>query len=204
MKHWAWRGLKRTLVTGLFIVAPIGLTFVLLAWFVSLIDGLLAPVIGVAGRPIPGIGLVVAFVIVLMAGVLGSNIIGQQLLELTEELLLKIPVFNWVYRTIKQLSEVFSPAGRANFKSVVLVEYPRPGVYSLGFVTNQINVEGAGSPGDLVAVYIPTNHMYIGDVVFAPPSSVIYTRLSQQDGIQAMISAGAALPPSVRVSEKKP
>jgi uncharacterized membrane protein len=200
----AWRGLKRTLVTGLFIVAPIILTIILLAWFVSLIDGLLAPVVGFVGRPVPGLGLLVAFLTVLVAGVLGSNLIGQQLLEFTEELLLKIPVFNWVYRTIKQLSEVFSPAGRANFKSVVLVEYPRPGVYSLGFVTNQIDTQGPHAPGALVSVYIPTNHMYIGDIVLVPPSAVIHTRLSQQDGIQATISAGAALPAIVKTAERKP
>jgi uncharacterized membrane protein len=204
MRRIPWRGLKRTLVTGLFIVAPVSLTFLLLAWFVSLVDGLLEPVTAFTGRPIPGLGLVVAFVIVLAAGVLGSNLVGQQLLELTEELLLKIPVFNWIYRTIKQLSEVFSPAGRANFKSVVLVEYPRPGVYSIGFVTNQIALESPEGSKPLAAVYVPTNHMYMGDIVLVPAESVIYTKMSQQEGIQAVISAGAALPQILKASGQKP
>lgn len=204
MKNFPWRGLKRTLVTGLFIVAPISLTFILLAWFVSLIDGLLGPVTGFIGRPVPGLGLVVAFLIVLMAGVLGSNLVGQQLLELTEELLLKIPVFNWIYRTIKQLSEVFSPAGRASFKSVVLIEYPRPGVFSLGFVTNQISLERESGARPLVCVYVPTNHMYVGDIVLVAPESVVYTKLSQQEGIQAVISAGAAIPSLLKAADHKP
>jgi uncharacterized membrane protein len=198
VKTAPWRGLKRTLVTGLFIVAPISLTFLLLAWFVSLVDGLIEPLISVIGRPVPGLGLVVAFLIVLMAGVLGSNIIGQQLLELTEEMLLKIPLFNWVYRTIKQLSEVFSPASKTSFKHVVLVEYPRPGCWSLGFVTNEFAVEGGKAPGALVSVYVPTNHMYVGDIVLVPPDQVHYTKLTQQEGVSAVISAGAALPKQLK------
>lgn len=188
----AWRGVKRTFVTGLFIVAPISLTFLLLAWFVSLIDGLVAPFTG--AMPIPGLGLIIALALVLTAGVLGSNIIGQQLLEWAEDVLLKIPILNWVYRTIKQLSEVFSPAGRANFKSVVLVEYPRPGVWSMGFVTNELEVDGA----KLSCVYVPTNHLYIGDIVLVPQETVRHTKLTQQEGIQAAISAGASLPPQIK------
>ena len=112
MKISAIRRLQRTMITGLFIVAPISLTFILLAWFVSMIDNVLLPVIGVIGRPVPGLGFAVAFLLVFLAGMLGSNIVGQHLLEAAEEFFLKIPVVNWVYRTIKQLSEVFSPSGK--------------------------------------------------------------------------------------------
>ena len=196
----AWRRLQRTLLTGLFIVAPISLSFILLAWFIALVDGLLAPVIGFIGRPVPGLGLLVAFGLVLTAGILGSNLVGQHLLEIAEDVLLKIPVFNWVYRTIKQLSEVFSPAGRANFKSVVLVEYPRPGVYSLGFVTRKVSLETGDGLRPMVCVYVPTNHMYIGDSILVPADKVLVTGLSQQDGIQAAMSAGAALPDVIRAA----
>ena len=203
MKVSPWRRLKRTLLTGLFIVAPISLTFILLAWFVTLVDRALGPVAAFFGHPVPGLGLVVAFLLVLAAGVLGSNLVGQQLLELTEEFLLKIPVFNWVYRTIKQLSEVLSPSGGANFKSIVLVEYPRPGVYSVGFVTNQISLEADGALRELVCVYVPTNHMYIGDSILVPPDKVIATKLTQQEGIQVVMSAGAALPALLKAQEKR-
>jgi uncharacterized membrane protein len=204
MKVAPLRRLKRILLTGLFIVAPISLSFMLLAWLVALIDGLLSPLIGVVGRPMPGLGLVIAFLIVLGAGVLGSNMIGQHLLELAEEMLLRIPVFNWVYRTIKQLSEVFSPSGKSSFKSVVLIEYPRPGVYSMGFVTNQVSVQAAGEPRALVCVYVPTNHMYIGDSVLVPADKIIALKMTQQEGIQAAISAGASLPAVLKVVDRKP
>ncbi|MDE2038455.1 MAG: DUF502 domain-containing protein [Elusimicrobia bacterium] len=192
-----WRRFKRTMLAGLFILAPVSLSLLFLAWLVSLVDGLLAPLIGLLGHPVPGLGVVVALALVLAAGILGSNFIGRHLLEAVEDVLLKIPVFNWVYRTVKQLSTVFSPAGRARFKSVVLIEYPRPGVYSLGFVTNKLSARRDGKELELVSVYVPTNHMYIGDVVLVPPQALIETALSQQDGVQAIISAGAALPPSL-------
>jgi uncharacterized membrane protein len=197
------RALKRTLLNGLFIVAPLGLTVIMLAWLVSLIDGLLSPLALFAGRPIPGLGLLVAVLLVFVAGLLGSNLVGRHLLELSEELLLRIPVFNWVYRTIKQLSEVFSPEGKDSFKSVVLVEYPRPEVFSLGFVTKRVSLERDGKKKELVCVYVPTNHMYIGDFILVPADKVIATTMTQQEAVQAAISAGAALPDVLKAEAPK-
>ena len=197
------RGLKRTLLNGLFIVAPVGLTMVMLVWLVSFIDGLLSPLASLAGRPIPGLGLLVAVALVFAAGLLGSNIFGRHLLEISEDLLLKIPVFNWVYRTVKQLSEVFSPSGKESFKSVVLVEYPRPGVYSVGFATKRVSLERDGARQDLVCVYVPTNHMYIGDFILVPAEKVITTKMTQQEGVQSVLSAGAALPDVLKAEAPK-
>lgn len=200
MKTYSWgRRFKRILLTGLFIVAPASLTFILLSWFVQALDhALAAPVAGLVGRPLPGLGLVTALVIVLAVGVLGSNIAGQHMLEVVEELLLRIPVFNWLYRTIKQVSVVFSPTNKSGFRSVVLVEYPRPGVYSIGFATNQVTLREGDKRTELVSVFIPTNHMYIGDTVLVPKDKVIATDLTQQQGIQATISAGATMPDLIK------
>lgn len=191
------RRLRNLLLTGLFIVAPFSLTFILIAWFVTLIDRALAPVVGLVGKPLPGLGLAVAFVLILLAGALGSNIAGRHLLEFFEEFLLRIPGFSWVYRTVKQLSAAFTPGSKASFKGVVLVEYPRPSVYSLGFVTNTLALEREGSRQDLVCVYVPSNHMVFGEYVLVPAAQVIATGLTQQEGIQAVLSAGAALPPLI-------
>lgn len=199
MRISPWRRFQRTLLTGLFIVAPFSLSFMLLVWFVTVIEGMLAPIVGLIGRPVPGLGLIVAFLIVLGVGMLASNIAGQHVLEWSEEMLLKIPGFNWVYRTLKQLSEVFSPSSKTAFKGVVLIEYPRPHVYSMGFVTNELTLDRDGHHAQkLVCVYVPTNHMYIGDFVLVPQDQVLPTQLNQQEGVQAAISAGAALPAHLR------
>lgn len=197
-----WR-IKRLLLTGLFIVAPFSLTFILLAWFVALVDGALAPLTSFIGYRIPGLGLLVAFAMMLLAGILGSNIAGQQLLDFLDELFLKIPVFNWIYRTVKQLSEAFSPGAKSHFRGVVLIEYPRPKVYSLGFVTNELVLERGSMRREMLSVYIPTNHMYIGDYVLVPAEGVIRTKITQQEGVQAAISAGASLPAEIKVPYNK-
>ncbi|MBI5622692.1 MAG: DUF502 domain-containing protein [Elusimicrobia bacterium] len=193
------RRLKRTLISGLFIIGPLSLTFILLSWAVAFVDRALAPVIGLVGRPLPGLGLAVAVVIVLAAGMLGGHVVGQHLLELVEELVLRVPGLNWLYRTIKQLSDIFSPSGKETLKHFVVVEYPRPGVYRFGFVTKELTVESDRLPKECVAVFIPTNHLYIGDCVLLPRDSVFKTELTQQQGVQATLSAGAALPPSIKV-----
>lgn len=196
----ALRKLQRVMITGVFVLAPMGLTVILLAWLLALVDSLLAPVIAVIGRPVPGLGLLLALLLVFAAGVLGSNLVGRHLLDVTEEFLLKIPVVNWIYRTVKQVSEVFSPAGRSRFKSVVLVEYPSAGLQALGFVTNKLMV----GDREMYCVYIPTNNVYIGQAVLVPAEKVRYTTLSQQDGIQAIISAGAALPSRLELPPEPP
>lgn len=203
-KAAAWaRNVRRTLLTGLFIVAPFSLTFILIAWFVQVIDAAIAPLTGWLGRPIPGFGLFLGLGLIYVAGLLGSNIVGQHVLEVTEELLLKIPVFNWLYRTIKQVSEVFAPSSKQAFKGVVLVEYPRPECWSMGFVTNEVLLELEDKKTKLVSVFIPTNHMYIGDFILVPSDRVIATKLTQQEGLQAAISAGAAFPSVIKGQERR-
>ena len=194
--------LKRALLSGLFVVAPISLTFMLLAWFVSTVDSALAPLVGFIGRPIPGLGLVTATAIVLAVGMLANNIVGAHLLEYFEELLLRIPVFSWLYSTIKQVADVFSPAGKRSFRRVVLVEYPRPSVYSMGFVTKEVSLEREGQASRWACVYVPTNHIYFGDYVLVPESQVLTLPLTLQEGIQVAISAGAALPESLPVRSR--
>jgi uncharacterized membrane protein len=194
--------LKRVLLLGLIILGPFSLTLMILSWSVALIDKALAPLIGLLGRPVPGLGLLVAFTLVLAAGVLGSNIFGRQLIEFVEELLLKIPVFRSVYRVFRDLTAAFSPDNASSFRGVALIEYPRPTVYSVGFITNRVTLETADGPRELVSVYVPTNHLYIGDTVLVPAESVLLTGMTTQEGVQATVSAGSALPGTIRLARK--
>ncbi len=196
------RRLQRLFLTGLFVLAPFGLTFMLLAWLVAFIEGLVMPLTQVSGQRIPGLGLITAVAVILGTGALASNIVGQHLLDLFEELLLRIPIFNWLYKTIKQVAELFSPNGKNSFKSVVLVEFPRPGVYSVGFLTNEVSLADGEVVSAMVCVYIPTNHMYIGDYILVPKEAVLATPLTLQEGIQAAISAGASLPPLLKAKRR--
>lgn len=191
--------LQRYFVTGFFAIIPFGLSALVAWWLVSLVDNALQPVVwAFTGRHAPGLGLIVALLTVLGVGWLTSHVMGERLLELLEELLLRVPVFKWFYGTAKQATEAFSPHKKDSFRSVVLVEYPRPGVYSLGFVTGETEAELPGGRKTLASVYVPTNHVYIGDVVLVPKEQVLPTQLSVQQGIQAALAAGAGLPERIR------
>ena len=187
---------KRYLVTGVLIIAPIGITLFVLVSLAAMLDYFLAPVAQLLlGRRVPGVGLITLLPVVLAAGFLGSNIKGKHILDVMEYFLLHIPVFNWLYRTVKQLTEVLSPSGALQFRSVVLVEYPRPEIRSIGFVTNKVCLERAdGKREELASVYVPTNHIYIGDTILVPPSKLIETHMTLQEGVQCLLSAGATFP----------
>ncbi|MBI3300188.1 MAG: DUF502 domain-containing protein [Elusimicrobia bacterium] len=193
------RRFKRYLLTGFLVLAPLSISVFLLLWLVAMVDGLLSPVSNaLVGRELPGLGLVTALSLALAAGWLASNIAGQQILEAIEDLVRHVPVLNWLYGTVKQLTEVFSPGAKSQFKSVVMVEYPREGVYQLGFATGSVEREEAGRSETLTSVYIPTNHLYIGDLVLVPPARIKTTSMTLQEGIQFFLSLGASTPPALR------
>lgn len=197
--------LRRYFVSGFFILIPMGLSIVVVWWLVFLIDATLAPVVDAAlGWHLPGLGLVTAITLIMAAGALASHVAGERVFGLAEGVLMRLPVFKWVYSTIKQMTEAFSPENGTSFKSVVIVEHPRPGFYSLGFVTKEVVLGLAdGSSKALVSVYIPTNHVYLGDVVLVPQDQVIATTISIQQGIQSVLSAGATLPDHIGPKAKK-
>lgn len=196
--------LKRYFITGFFTLIPAGLSVLVVWTFVSAVDRSLAPLLDAAlGFHLPGLGLITATLLILSAGILASHVVGERLLELVEVVLSHIPVFKWVYGPIKQMTEAFSPANKASFKSVVMIEYPRPGVYSLGFVTGETTlVPSNGEHKNLTSVYVPTNHVYIGDLIFVPTEHVIATPMNIQQGIQAVLTAGAVMPELVGHARK--
>lgn len=187
--------LRRYFVSGFFVVVPFGLSAFVIWWMVAAADSALAPLLVAAfGAHVPGLGILTALAAILLAGMLASHVVGVHLIELAEEALLRVPGFKSVYGTVRQMTDAFSPQNKNAFKSVVLVEYPRPGVYSLGFVTGETVAALPGADRELLAVFIPTNHVYIGDVVLVPREHVHPTRMSVQQGIQAALAAGAILP----------
>ena len=188
--------LRAYFVSGFFTLVPISLSVMVVWWLVRAVDNSVAPVLDAAlGWHFPGLGLLIAVLATLLAGILASHVIGERLLEMAEEVFQHIPVYKWVYGTVKQMVDAFSPDSGTSFKSVVVVEYPRKGVYALGFVTCETTLEtAAGVTENMVAVYIPTNHVYFGEISLVPKDEVILTGMSIQQGIQCSLSAGAAIP----------
>jgi uncharacterized membrane protein len=189
--------LRRNFVTGFFVTVPLFISVAAIVWMFGVVDGLTTPMYDRAlGRRIPGLGLVSTAAVIVLVGAFARNVIGRRVLQRTERWLLRVPVFRTVYAPVKQL--VFSPDNEAGFKRVVLVEDPARG-FVLGFLTREFTVERGRGPEPLIAVYVPTNHLYLGDIVIVERSRAMFPDISVEDGIRIFLTGGMALPPEMRL-----
>jgi uncharacterized membrane protein len=188
--------IRKTFFAGLVVVIPIALTAVALVWLFRVLDGfVINPILQrVWGINIPGLGLLTGIVIIFLVGAVTTNFLGARLLKLVQDLLMCIPVVRKIYPTIQQVVEAFSPSSESSFKKVVMVEYPQKGVWSLGFLTNEVTVIGAGGSNRFICVYIPTNNLYLGHVALFKAEEVILTQFSVEEGLKIILSGGKAFP----------
>jgi uncharacterized membrane protein len=193
--------LKRKFLAGLFVLIPAVITFLVISWFFTFVDSFLEPVyFRILGYHFPGIGFISAILIIFLAGTISTNVFGKRIIESIERLLLKVPVLKGIYTSVKQLVEAFSPESKvSSFKKFVMVEYPRPGVYSYGFLTKDcvIKAEKDGRESCLKAVYIPTNLIYFGDIVLFAEEHVFFTDITIEEGIKIILSGGIATPAKI-------
>ena len=187
--------LRRRFITGFFVTVPLILSVAALVWGFRVIDGITAPLYQEAlGRDVPGLGLLTGAVAVLLVGVLATNVIGRRVLQRLEHWLLLVPVFRTIYAPVKQLIAAFSPDNETGFKQVVLVEDPQRGLI-LGFLTREFEVtDPAGQKRAMAAVYVPTNHLYLGDVFIHPRERLQFPDLSVEEGVRIFLTGGMALP----------
>jgi len=191
VRNW----LKRRFIAGFFVIVPAFATAWLLWIFWIKIDDLFEPFYrGLFGRPVPGLGFLTAIAIILLTGVIATNVVGRRVLALADQLLMRVPVYRRLYPSVKQLIESFSPEKRNSFKEVVLAEHPRKGEYVFGFVTSELTVEGPDGKRDMVTVFVPTNNLYLGDIVVVSRDELIPTGLHVEEGIRIILSAGTATP----------
>jgi len=200
------RQLQIKFVTGLLVIVPIAVTVWTFWELFIFVDGLLAPVVADRlGRHVPGVGLLVAILLVLLMGVFATNVVGRRTLGWLDGLLYRIPIFRNVYSAMKQLLNAFSPDNQVAFKEFVLVPNREKGSYSFGFLTGEVALQrGSGETEPLVAVYVPTNHLYLGDIVLVRREDIIQTRLTIPQGIQIVLSGGISIPQILRQKPPDP
>lgn len=186
---------KTRFLTGMFITFPLALTFVVIEWLFNLLDQPLGNILSkLIGRNIPGLGLILTVLIVFAVGVSATTVFGRKLLDWTERLILSLPVMKSFYSTFKQLGDAFSPDNMAAFKKFVIVEYPRKGAYAFGFLTKECTIKNGDDAVCYYTAYIPTNHLYLGDIALFRKDEVIVTDLSIEEGIHIILSAGISAP----------
>ena len=199
--------IRRRLLTGFFVSVPLIISIFALLWIFGIIDGLTAPLAAtvlakVLGHEEPtglerllvsAVGLLGTVAAVLAVGVVATNVIGQRLLNRGERWLLMIPVFRTIYAPVKQLVAAFSPGNESGFKRVVMVEDPHRG-WVLGFLTKEFSVDRGAGAEPMMAVYVPTNHLYLGDIVLYPRERALFPDVTVEEGIRIFLTGGMSLP----------
>jgi uncharacterized membrane protein len=191
--------LRRSFIAGFFVTVPLFISVAAFIWLFNVVDGLTTPFYDrLLGRRIPGLGIATTAVAVMLVGAFATNVIGRRVLQRAEGWLLRLPVFRTIYAPVKQLLDAFSPDNESGFKRVVMIEDPRRG-YVLGFLTREFTVDRGRGPEALLAVYVPTNHLYLGDIVLCERERVTFPDITVEDGIRIFLTGGMALPPRLKL-----
>lgn len=193
----SWARLRQYLLTGLIVAAPVGVTAFVLVWAFQNVDAILGrylpPLLGVA---VPGLGLAILAVLLLLIGWVSQRALGRRLLFGWNELLSRVPVVRKVYGTASQVVQSVLDRDEKLFRACAMMEYPSPGSYSLVFVTARAPREMEEAAGEeMVTVFLPTfPNPTTGYLMQVPVDGLVPLRMSVEDGFEMVISAGAALP----------
>ena len=194
--------LKKYIIAGLTVWLPFAATVVIVKLLIDLLDKtilLLPPEwhpVALLGFSIPGFGIILALSILLLTGMLAANLFGRRFVEIWERILNKIPLVRSIYSSIKQISNtIFDPSGKS-FRKVVMLQYPRKGVWSIGFLTNDnVGDEMSAVDDRLVAVFIPTTpNPTSGFIVMVRNDEITELDMSVEEGFKFIISIGVIIP----------
>ncbi len=182
---------KKYFITGLLVILPVWATYYVLSALLGMIDGILGdlPAQFLGLRKFPGLGIITLILFVLFVGVFFANYLGSQIVRVSDELLHKVPLVRGVYFTVKQIMETFSL--KQQFHGVALVEYPRKGCYSVGFMTGEVQGSQFGLSGRFVTVFVPTTpNPTAGFLLILPEAEVARLGMSVEEGMKFIVSLG--------------
>ncbi|MBM4170152.1 MAG: DUF502 domain-containing protein [Ignavibacteria bacterium] len=196
-----WEWLRNNFARGVVIIIPVVITVWLLNEVFVALDRIISPIFVQYGINVPGLGLATMLLLILIVGILSRNLIGKLVLTTFDSLMRRLPIVKTIYTAVKDVLAAFSASqGGKSFKQVVLIEYPRKGIYSIGFVTNEIRMRRArGKSGTkLISVYLahPPNPTS-GVMVMVPEKDVRVLKMSVEEGLKFALSAGIVTPKSL-------
>jgi len=197
--------LRGYFLAGIVVTAPISITIYLTWAFLQFLDNKITPIIPDAYNPnsylpfsLPGLGLIIAVVFFVTVGWFARNFLGRLLVNFSEYIVARVPVINSVYATIKQIFETVMASQSDAFKDVVMFEYPRKGIWVLGFVTGRTKGEARElTESETVNVFLPTTpNPTSGFLLFIPKQDLTYLEMSVEEGIKLIVSGGIITPPA--------
>lgn len=188
--------IKRYFLSGILVIVPLIITYVVLRFFLSSIDGILSPLlVRYLGYDIPGLGIVITIIIVFVAGVLTRGVLGRGAVSLWERLLNSLPLVRTIYSAAKQLLISVAEPKASMFQRVVIIPYPRLGMYTLAFAANEVTLDKQGVIGDYVAVFIPsTPTPFTGYMLMVKKDEVYPTNMSVEEAVKFIVSGGIVVP----------
>jgi uncharacterized membrane protein len=206
MKKFLANG-RSDFLAGLAVVLPVAVSIAVVIWLFGIVSHftdallLLVPEVWIRNGDEPlhlysrVFALLVAMLLIVLVGRLGRFSFGKKLIQGVDGLLMRVPLLNRMYTALKQIHEAFTSSKAASFKQVVLVEFPRPGLYSIGFITGAENVEvQSKTQKRLLGVFVPTPPLTSGSIVLVPEGDVVKLEMSVADGIKFIMSLGSVSP----------
>jgi uncharacterized membrane protein len=194
--------LKQIFLTGLAVTIPIGLTLYILFFLIDIMDGLLKVIPTkyhpdtLLGIHIPGLGIIVTLVLIFVSGLITTSYVGYKIVRSGEDLVSRIPFVRSIYKAIKQISDNMFMDQRSSFKKVVLLEFPRKGIYTIGFVTGMPGWEVQKKTGqNSISVFVPTTpNPTSGYLLIVPEEELIQIDMSVEEALTFIISVGIITP----------
>jgi len=185
--------IKRLFVRGMLALIPIVVTIYVLNLIFSFLDGLLSVFVhDLFGLRIPGVGALASILLILIIGLVVTDVLGARLVHFAERLLKKVPIVPRIYFAIKQIIEAFSLQGKHSFSKVAMIEYPRKGIYSIGFIISECKSEIQTAAGQkLINVFVPTTpNPTTGFLLMVPENEAIVLDITIEEGLKLILSAG--------------
>ena len=192
---------KRRLIAGLLAIVPIALTFWILRFLFRFLDSFTAPILKNLGFEIPGLGIILTLLLIFILGLFITNVLGRTIFNWGEKILTKLPLVNTIYNAVKQITNAFSGKSMKNFKQVIFIQYPRKGLWTMCFVTNQSKNE---SGDEFYNVFVPTTpNPTSGVFIVIPQKDAVHPDISVEEGLKSIISGGI-IDPGISLSTKLP
>ncbi|MFQ6022464.1 MAG: DUF502 domain-containing protein [Acidiferrobacterales bacterium] len=198
---------RRYIIAGLLVWVPVGITWFVIKFMVDVMDTtllLLPPSVrpeNLLGFRIPGLGIVLTAIILLVTGIVVANLVGRKLVQTGERLLARIPLVRSIYSGVKQVTETMVAGTGKSFRSVVLIEYPRKGIWTLAFLTGEGGVAEVEdkTAQQVTHIFVPTTpNPTSGFFLMVPTEDVLVLDMSVDDGLKMIISAGVVVPKEKR------
>ncbi|KAI4365479.1 hypothetical protein MLD38_021460 [Melastoma candidum] len=194
--------MSRKFMTGCVVLFPVAVTFFLTWWFIQFVDGFFSPIYARLGIDFFGLGFITSLVFIFLIGVFVSSWFGATVLWIGEWLIKRMPFVKHIYSASKQISAAVSPDQNTTaFKEVAIIRHPRVGEYAFGFITSTVVLQKDDDDEELCSVYVPTNHLYIGDIFLVNSKDIIRPNLSIREGIEIIVSGGMTMPQIISPQE---